>query len=95
MNMTQLIASWRKAWGQDFPFLVMQLVNFGQGPGKPQTAFPELRQAQQQIADTVPNSGIAIGIDIGVACGAVPQKQKVNGIGTVNKASRDDRLARG
>lgn len=76
--MTRLIASWRKAWGQEFPFLVMQLVNFGQGPGKPQTAFPELRQAQQQIADTVANSGIAIGIDIGIANEIhPPNKQEV------------------
>jgi sialate O-acetylesterase len=64
--MTRLIASWRKAWGQDFPFIVMQLVNFGKGPGGPQTEFADLREAQQKIADTVPNTGLAIGIDIGV-----------------------------
>ncbi len=76
--MKRLIASWLKAWGQEFPFLVMQLVNFGQGPGKPQSAFPELRQAQQEIAYTVPNSGIAIGIDIGVANEIhPPNKQEV------------------
>ena len=63
--MTKLIAFWRKDWGMDFPFLIMQLVNFGQGPGKLQTAFAELRQAQQQVADTVPNCGMAVGIDIG------------------------------
>jgi len=76
--MTRLIASWRKAWGQEFPFLVMQLVNFGQGPGKPQTAFAELREAQQQLADTVPHCGLAVGVDLGVAHEIhPPNKQEV------------------
>ena len=64
--MTRLIASWRKAWGQDFPFIVMQLVNFGKGPAGPQTEFADLREAQQKIADTVPNTGLSVGVDIGV-----------------------------
>jgi sialate O-acetylesterase len=63
--MTRLIAFWRKDWGSDFPFMIMQLVNFGKGHGNPQSGFADLREAQQKIADTVPNTGLAVGIDIG------------------------------
>ncbi|MEI6644552.1 MAG: sialate O-acetylesterase [bacterium] len=60
--MTQLIGGWRRGWGQgDFPFLIMQLVNYGSGSGN----WPALRAAQQAVADTVPNTGLAVGIDIG------------------------------
>jgi sialate O-acetylesterase len=60
--LTQLIGGWRKDWEQgDFPFLIMQLVNFGSGDG----TWPALRAAQQAVAETVPNTGLAVGIDIG------------------------------
>jgi len=60
--LTQLIGGWRKDWEQgDFPFLIMQLVNFGSGDGP----WPALRAAQQTVAETVPNTGLAVGIDIG------------------------------
>jgi sialate O-acetylesterase len=78
--MKRLIAAWRKAWGQEFPFLIMQLVNFGPGPGakQPPFGFVEVRQAQQEIADTVPGVGIAVGIDIGVTTEIhPPNKQEV------------------
>ena len=59
--MAQLIGGWRAEWGQgDFPFLIMQLVNFG-GDGN----WPALRAAQATVADSVPNTGMAVGIDIG------------------------------
>jgi sialate O-acetylesterase len=64
--MAGLIQAWRQDWGADFPFLIMQLVNFGSGPSVPQSGFAELREAQQQVADTVPNCGLAVGIDLGL-----------------------------
>jgi len=76
--MTRLIGGWRKAWGDDFPFLSMQLVNFGAGPSQPQSGFAELRAAQQKVADTVLKAGLAVGIDIGLP-GEIhpPNKQEV------------------
>jgi sialate O-acetylesterase len=60
--MSQLIHGWRAAFGQgNFPFLIMQLVNFDAKTGD----WPALRAAQQVVAETVPNTGLAIGIDIG------------------------------
>jgi sialate O-acetylesterase len=67
--MTQLIGGWRKAWNQDrLPFLMMQLVSFDSPPffWYHPGAFTELRAAQQTVADTVPGTGLAVGIDIGV-----------------------------
>lgn len=61
--LTQLIAGWRQTWNQqDLPFIIMQLVNFGGANGQEWSA---LRAAQQKVAETVPNTGLAVGIDIG------------------------------
>lgn len=60
--LTQLIGGWRQAWGQgEFPFLIQQLVNFNGGPA----TWPELRAAQQKVVESVPRTGLAVGIDIG------------------------------
>ena len=71
--MSTLITSWRKAWGQgDFPFLVVQLANFHvpiKNPtvsdGKVGAGWPEVREAQAQLVNDVPNVGLAVTIDIG------------------------------
>lgn len=80
--MTHLIGGWRKAWGSDFPFVVMQLVNFDfprHQPWYQKGTFAELRGAQQVVAEKVPNVGIAVGIDIGVPNKHIhpPNKQDV------------------
>jgi sialate O-acetylesterase len=55
-----LITSWREAWGQgDFPFYFVQLANFDN-----QTGWPELREAQRSTL-ALPNTGMAVAIDIG------------------------------
>ena len=57
-----LILDWRKAWNQnDMPFLFVQLANFKAGP---HSAWPALRDAQKQ-ALSLPNTGMAVTIDIG------------------------------
>jgi sialate O-acetylesterase len=76
-----LIGGWRKGWNEgDFPFLIMQLVNFDfrDEPWYGKATFALLRDAQQMIANTVPNTGIAVGIDIGEAQNIHPgNKQEV------------------
>lgn len=57
-----MISDWRNAWGQgDFPFLYVQLANFGRKPG---TEWPELREAQTMTL-RLANTGMAVSIDIG------------------------------
>lgn len=79
--MSLLIQGWRKEWGQgDFPFIVMQLVNFHfrDEPWQGKATFAALREAQQALADHVPNTGLAVGIDIGEANNIHPRnKQEV------------------
>jgi sialate O-acetylesterase len=64
--MTSLISDWRKQWKQgDFPFLFVQLVNFMESKPEPsESAWAALRQAQVNTL-AVPNTGMAVGIDIG------------------------------
>jgi len=63
-----LISSWRERWQQgDFPFLVVQLPNFGRSPGaRPaDCADAELREAQALAAQALPNVGVINTLDIG------------------------------
>ena len=79
--LTLLIRDWRGQWGQgDFPFLIQQLVNNGRPPADANAAgnWPLLREAQAQVADTVPDCGVAIGIELGSATTIhPPNKQDV------------------
>ncbi len=55
-----MIGDWRSRWNEgDFPFYIVQLA------GHRPVEFPDLREAQWETAQTVPNSGIATAIDIG------------------------------
>ncbi len=59
-----MIQDWREKWGQgDFTFLFVQLANFGSSTGAGHT-WPELREAQN-MALSLPNTGMAVTIDIG------------------------------
>lgn len=62
-----LIAAWRDAWQQpDMPFLFVQWAGFGELDGKPPPGdWPGLRAAQAFARDTVPNTGMAVAIDVG------------------------------
>jgi sialate O-acetylesterase len=66
-----LIGGWRQAFGQgDFPFYFVQLANFqSSDPAKPWggDGWSRLREAQLQAVKTIPNTGMAVIIDIGEA----------------------------
>jgi sialate O-acetylesterase len=60
--LTGLITSWRDAWKQgDFPFLIVQLAAFDSGTRD----WPTLREAQARVARDVPDTGLALAIDVG------------------------------
>ena len=66
-----LIKSWRAAWGQgDFPFYFVQLANFNSGGG-----WPEIREAQT-MALSLPDTGMAVAIDIGEANDIHPKNKR-------------------
>lgn len=78
-----MIRDWRRAWGYDFPFYIVQLANYmapQQGPEDSEWA--ELRDAQLRTL-ALENTGLAVAIDIGEA----------NDIHPKNKAEVGRRLA--
>ena len=76
---TTLITDWRAQWAQgDFPFLFVQLANWQRRQTRPtDDEWAELREAQQ-MALSLPNTGMAVAIDIGDADDIHPRnKQEV------------------
>ncbi|HMQ49397.1 MAG TPA: sialate O-acetylesterase [Saprospiraceae bacterium] len=61
-----LIQDWRRIWGSAMPFLFVQLANYEAGNGNSNTGseWAELREAQA-FALRLPNTGMAVTIDIG------------------------------
>jgi len=60
-----MIKDWRSRWGYDFPFLFVQLANFMHDKDQPADyEWAELREAQAMTL-SLPNTGMAVTIDIG------------------------------
>ncbi|MDA1195483.1 MAG: sialate O-acetylesterase [Planctomycetota bacterium] len=62
-----MIRDWRAQWGQgDFPFVFVQLANFMARQDAPgDSAWAELREAQRLTLAAVPQTGMAVAIDVG------------------------------
>ena len=71
-----LIRDWRRVWNEgDFPFLFVQLANWGINIS--QSNWPELREAQLMTL-SLPKTGMAVAIDIGDGSDIHPKnKQEV------------------
>ncbi|MCL6260595.1 sialate O-acetylesterase [Aquiflexum sp. TKW24L] len=72
-----MIQNWREAWGiGDFPFLFVQLANFMKREEvQPDSDWAFLREAQTQTLD-LPNTGMAVTIDVGNANDIHPRNKK-------------------
>jgi len=72
-----MIRDWRKHWGQsDFPFLFVQLANFRKVKPEPgDSAWAELQEAQLMTLK-LPNTGMAVAIDIGEANDIHPKNKQ-------------------
>ena len=72
-----LIKGWREVWGQgDFPFFFVQLPNFGQRAGLPSDAKWAVLRESQAKALAMPNTGMAVTIDVGDARNIHPGDKK-------------------
>ena len=74
-----MIADWRKNFGQgDFPFYIVSLPAFMQHKTTPggDDDWAEMRAAQDFVAHTVVNSGLAVAIDVGDANNIHPKDKK-------------------
>ncbi len=74
-----MIGAWRQEWGETFPFLIVQLPNFQpRRPTPGRSLWAELREVQQEIAESIPQGELCTIIDIGKS-GEIhpPNKQEV------------------
>ncbi|MEM9700827.1 MAG: sialate O-acetylesterase [Planctomycetota bacterium] len=80
-----MIEDWREQFGQELPFFWVQLANFKAYQADPNTGsdWAELREAQDNTLDELPNVGQAVILDIGEARDIHPR----------NKADVGKRLA--
>lgn len=65
--LTDMISDWRAEFGVgDFPFGIVQLAGFGARPAEPGgSGWALVREAQAQVAQSVPNCTLAVAIDRG------------------------------
>jgi sialate O-acetylesterase len=72
-----MIQDWRRAWNQGpFPFLFVQLANFRERKSEPvESTWAELQEAQR-LALALPNTGMAVTIDIGEADDIHPKNKQ-------------------
>jgi len=65
--LSTMILDWRNKWNQkDLPFFIVQLANFMQTKSEPvESNWAELREQQRKVSQTVPNTGLAVTIDVG------------------------------
>jgi sialate O-acetylesterase len=75
--LSQMITSWRKAWNVgDFPFIMVQLANFNSKGSNDYGDWAALREAQYLTTISVPNTGMAVAIDIGEGSDIHPRNKQ-------------------
>jgi sialate O-acetylesterase len=72
-----LMADWRRQFGADLPFLIVQLPNFGPPPVTPtESGWAAVREAQRQAVANDAHAGLAVTIDIGDAHNLHPSNKQ-------------------
>ena len=74
--LTGLIQKWRTDFRQDLPFLMVQLAPFGAWYQETGERYPEIRRAQQNVADTVPGVYLASNGDAGMRWDIHPKHKR-------------------
>lgn len=72
--MPTMIQNWRKQWGKEFPFFMVQLAPFRGGASG--VDYAELRDAQFHTTKELPKVGIAIITDVGDETDIHPQQKQ-------------------
>ena len=76
--LTELVTGWRQLWQKpDLPFMIVQLANFMEPTDQPQNSgWSTVREAQRQVAQKLPNTGLATIIDLGEAVDIHPLRKR-------------------
>ncbi|QUD90328.1 sialate O-acetylesterase [Phenylobacterium montanum] len=65
--LTNLMGDWRRRFGSDLPFLIVQLPNFGPAPTQPAASnWADVREAQRRAVAADPRAALAVAIDVGM-----------------------------
>ena len=77
-----LIRDWRRLWDRgDFPFVVVQLPNFGKVQDQPRfSLWADTREAQALAAASVTNTYLAVSIDLGEDADVHPKEKRTLGL---------------
>ena len=73
-----LLQGWRKLWGYDFPYYFVQIAPYQYGSEHPEI-LPEFWEAQGQIVNTIPNTGMAVVSDYTMLNDIHPRNKEVPG----------------
>lgn len=86
-----LAAGWRSAWGYRFPFYIVQLASYTAKTDDPAggNGYARVRNAQRIAAQSIPQSGLAVTIDIGNATNIHPKNKLDVGLRLARWARRD------
>ena len=64
--LNSLMTDWRRQFGSDLPFLIVQLPNYGPFAAAPgESDWAELREQQRLAVKSDPHAGLAVTIDVG------------------------------
>lgn len=75
-----LVRDWRTQWRQgSFPFYFCQLSSIGTEKGYHSEYWPEFRDSQRRMAETIPNAGMAVTSDVGHPSDVHPTDKKTVG----------------
>lgn len=66
----ELVKSWRKQWGYEFPFYYVQLSSINR------PSWTSFRYSQLQLLKVIPNSGMAVSSDFGDPTNVHPRQKK-------------------
>jgi len=75
--LSDMITDWRKSWQQgNFPFLVVQLPNYNPDDTSDHYNWALLRESQTLAISNLPNTGLAVTIDVGEANNIHPKNKQ-------------------
>lgn len=77
--LTGLIGDWRKLWGEELPFLIVQLPGFERWLACENLEYDVIRDAQQQVAESVPNTWLCSISDAGERFDIHPKNKRPAG----------------
>jgi len=62
-----LVNGWRRAWGADTPFYIVQLSTWKERTDDPAggNGFANVRESQRLVSQSIPHSGLVVTIDVG------------------------------